>query len=191
MEQPDEYHPEEQRRFIDKWSRAIYDNGRFTMIPNLLLDYAHTLDITPSELVVLINIESFRWNTRPAFPSVQRLADRTGMSERHITRLVTSLAKKGILQRKRRRNKTNAYELRPLIERLNEIALNAEADDDDGTGGQNGPIEADIIDGLNTTHVSSKTYTAKTDEVKQTNKKIPRNIIAADISVIDLDEIGF
>lgn len=81
MEPPDEYHPEEQKTFIDKWSLAIFEQGAFTMVPNMLLEYANLLDITPSELVVLINIESYRWNTKPAYPSVMGLSAKTGMSE--------------------------------------------------------------------------------------------------------------
>lgn len=94
----DEDHPEDQRKFVEKWSQNIFDNGAFTMIPNALLGCADMIGISPSELVILINIESFRWANKLPYPSVQRLAIRTGMSERHVTRLITSLVKRVLLE---------------------------------------------------------------------------------------------
>jgi hypothetical protein len=188
MEPPDEYHPEEQRTFIDKWSGPIFDQGAFTMVPNLLLASVPYLRMTPSELVVLINIESFRWNTRPSFPSVQRLSLRTGMSERHVTRLITSLEKKGILERNRRRYRTNEYDLRPLIETLHDIACSV-PDNDDQTTRQNGRIDPDIVVADYVTSLSSKEDTVEKEKLKKKKKNIPhKNIVRATSPVFDLDE---
>lgn len=207
MEPPDEYHPEEQRTFIDKWSPAIFEQGNFTMVPNLLLKYAHELDITPSELVVLINIESFRWNTRPAFPSVERIAQRTGMSERHVTRLITSLVRKELMWRTRRRNRTNEYNFYPLIKKLDDIAtcepdagvgINRKPDKYDFDTGHYGPPDADMIVSAKPTPESAKEYTPEKDEKNKTKKDIPRilntRVIETNkfgLPVIDLHEIDF
>lgn len=194
MEPPDEYHPEEQRTFIDKWSEEIYYNGRFTMIPNLLLAFAHPLGITPAELVVLLNIESFRWNTKPPHPSIPRLALRTGMSERHISRIIASLDRKDIIKRRKRRNQTNSYDITPLIEKLHEIAL-AAPDNHDISMRLFGIFDTDIPDTLDMTQWSSKTDTLKTDTENTKVKNIPRNKITGASSIsnqyIDLDEIEF
>jgi predicted transcriptional regulator len=180
----DDYYPEDQS-FYDKWSICISNDG-FTMIPNVLLENAHVLGITPSELVVLINIESHRWGTRLPYPSVQRLAKRTGMSERHITRLITSLERKKLIWRQRRKSKTNEYDISPLITKLDIISTESLPDHADTTSRQNEHIVADIFDAEIPTSVSAKEDTFKQDPIKHTQLN---NIshIKNNIRVVSLD----
>lgn len=207
--EPDEYHPEEQTNFEDKWSPEIMARGAFTMVPNLLLMYSRELGIRSSELVILIHLESFRWSTRPAYPSIQRLSIRTGMSERHISRIISGLVYKGYVIRDRRKNRTNVYNITPLIKCLHETALTLPEDFEeiikdegdnyfrvpdivdvitgrlspdffDTTTGHTSPIEPDIIVPNETTSMSPKEDTDKTNKLSKKIKSTPQKNNFAD-----------
>lgn len=106
-------------RFNDKWDKEIGEYG-FTMVPNALLIHLQELGLTPSEFLLLINIESYRWNNRKLpYPSVETLAKRTGLTTRTVTRLVTSLEKdRKVIKRIKRKGTSNQYTLEPLIKKL-------------------------------------------------------------------------
>lgn len=105
--------------FESKWPPEVASLG-FTMVPNALLKFYPVFGLTPSEFLALVNIESYRWNAeRLPFPSVEKLALRMGVSERTVTRTITSLQdKKGVLIRYKRTNTSNEYSLEPLADRL-------------------------------------------------------------------------
>lgn len=108
--------------FSAKWSEEIADDG-FTMVPNALLKHYGQLGLTPSEFLVLVNIESYRWEADDfPYPTVETLATRVNMKTRTVTRLITRLHKdKRLIIRRPRRNTSNEYSFHPIIYRLTQL----------------------------------------------------------------------
>ena len=76
-------------------------NG-FTKIPNIIFQF----DTTPSEFKVLAVLYHHLPN---AFPSLETLADKAGLSRRQIIRIIQSLEKKELIWREIRPNSTSVY----------------------------------------------------------------------------------
>ena len=113
-----------------KWGDDVAGRG-FTQIPNYLLLINQFLDeekaLSPLELLILVQLVGAWWKKSEApFPSMRTLAARCGTSERQVQRAVGKLEKALLLKRIKRRQKgiiaSNAYDLSPLVEMLNEIA---------------------------------------------------------------------
>ncbi|MEI8659298.1 helix-turn-helix domain-containing protein [Vibrio sp. Hal054] len=99
-----------------------------TFLPNALFDHYSTLGLTPSELVVYINIWR-HWtnpNTLPC-PSNRVISKSTGFRPRTVNWYTAKLHELGFIERIERRctngsNMTNQYNLSPLITYLEKIA---------------------------------------------------------------------
>jgi DNA-binding transcriptional regulator YhcF (GntR family) len=114
----------------EKWGEAVAGRG-FAQIPNYLLLLNQFLDaeqrLSPVELLILFQLVGNWWRKGELpFPSMGTLATRCGVSDRQIQRAVNHLQELGLLQRVNRRKKgiiaSNAYDLSPLVQILNEIA---------------------------------------------------------------------
>lgn len=114
----------------DKWGYDVASRG-FAQIPNYLLLLNQFLDedvkLTPVELLVLLQIVGIWWKKEELpFPSISKLSERCGVSDRQIQRAISSLEKKKLLTREKRRSSgvfsTNAYNLQPLIGVLSDVA---------------------------------------------------------------------
>ena len=114
----------ESRKFSNKWSPAIQDHG-YTNIPNLLLVYRKALGITPSEFIVIVAIESFRWDNRRPYPSLEAISKRACLSRRRTRAVVETLEGKGYVKRTRRTGQTNLYNIEWLIHRLDQFATSS------------------------------------------------------------------
>lgn len=110
---------EELYSFQSKWSYDIAQLG-FTAVPNALLRAYTLLDMTPTQFLVFVNIDSYRWSAeKDPFPSIETLAGRTNLSERTVTRAITALEKKHrLLKRIPRRYSSNAYSFEEGIDTL-------------------------------------------------------------------------
>jgi predicted transcriptional regulator len=115
---------------VDKWGEAVAERG-FAQVPNYLLLLNRFLDeekrLSPIELLVLIQLVGAWWQKdRMPFPSMATLATRIGVSERQVQRSMVRLVKDGFLSKVKRRTKgiiaTNAYDLSPLVQLLNDVA---------------------------------------------------------------------
>ena len=107
--------------FSEKWTEEIAEFG-FTMIPNLMLKHFSLLDMSASEFLVFTQIESYRWTSRKdPYPSVETLAERIGIEPRTVTRTITSMHKKKLINRYGRRKTSNAYSVQPLIDKLERL----------------------------------------------------------------------
>lgn len=95
-------------KFIDKWTKEIQAHG-FTELPNLLIEFQGELKITPTEMCVLIAILKFQWDKKHPFPSVGTISKYIGKSPLTVTRCITSLDNKNLLQRVERSGRTNEY----------------------------------------------------------------------------------
>lgn len=114
----------------EKWGLAVARRG-FAQVPNHLLLLNQFIDdearLSPLELLLLIQLAGAWWKKDELpFPSMKTLALRCGTSERQVLRAVARLEKIGLLQRTKRRRRgmiaSNAYDLQPLVEMLQEVA---------------------------------------------------------------------
>lgn len=105
-----------------KWGAEVTALG-FTAVPTALLDSYKLLGITPSQFLILVNIDSFRWDAKTLpFPSVETLAKRTNMTERNVTRNITALEQQHeLIERIPRHYTSNAYSFDPIKRRLTDI----------------------------------------------------------------------
>ena len=114
----------------EKWGEKVAKRG-FAQSPNYLLFINQFLDednrLSPLELLLLIQISAAWWRkTEMPFPSVRTLASRCGASERQVLRALAALEGAGFVKWVKRREKgliaANAYDLSPLVEKLESVA---------------------------------------------------------------------
>lgn len=113
-----------------KWGLSVAQRG-FAQVPNYMLYINQFLDpdnaLSPLELLILVQLSGSWWKKEEMpFPSMRTLAIRCGTSERQVLRAVSRLEQLGLLKRVKRRTKgliaSNAYDLAPLAEVLNDIS---------------------------------------------------------------------
>ena len=91
--------PSTESRLYAKWGEAAV--AGWQGLPDVLLKNQHKLDLTPTELVVLINVLSFWWYVEELpFPRISTLAKRMNVTDRTVQRCLKKLAQKGLLKRK-------------------------------------------------------------------------------------------
>ena len=85
-------------RAVDKWKEAA--EAGFQLLPDLLLKHQADLELSATDLVVLINITMHWWylDRRP-FPRNTTIAKRMGTSSRTVQRSLTVLRDKGLLRK--------------------------------------------------------------------------------------------
>lgn len=115
---------------VDKWGAIVAERG-FAQVPNYLLLLNNFLSddnrLAPAELLVLIQLVGAWWEKdKLPFPSISTLAVRSGVSERQVQRAIARLIELKLLARASRRNQgliaSNAYDLTPLVEVLQQVA---------------------------------------------------------------------
>ena len=116
--------------FALKWGKRVQQKG-FAQIPTLVFamnQYEEQQDwLKPLDLLILLQLAGMWWkpNELP-YPSVRTLAERCGTSERQVQRALKRLQQRGLIERINRRENgvvvTNAYDLSPLVARLEQIA---------------------------------------------------------------------
>lgn len=149
--------------FEQKWSPAIHEHG-FTAIPNLLYSQRKGLGLTASEFFILTAIETFRWSAKNPWPSLEALRMRTGYTPRTLSRTITSLEKKGLVTRIKRKGTSNMYSLKPLIDKLDQAAISVLPP------GKDRPPGIDKTSSSRVTSLSPKEYAAKNTQLRKSNK---------------------
>ena len=88
----------ETRRAAAKWGPA--GNAGFQVVPDLLLKNQEALHLSPTELIVLLNIAMHWWypEQRP-FPRSSIIAKRMGVQTRTVQRAMERLRELGLMQR--------------------------------------------------------------------------------------------
>lgn len=110
-----------------RWGDAA--GAGFTPVPNTLMRAQAKLGLSPTEVVVVLNILLHWWERdRMPFPSTPAIAKRSGLSVRTVQRSLKSLEEKGLIGRVRERNEQNKnkrarYDLSGLREALAKFAL--------------------------------------------------------------------
>lgn len=113
-----------------KWGESVASRG-FSQVPNYLLFINQFIDkenwLSPLEVLLLVQLSGSWWRRdEMPFPSMRTLALRCGTSERQVLRAVSHLEELNLIKRVKRRSKgliaSNAYDLSPLVEMLQQIA---------------------------------------------------------------------
>ena len=117
-------------KMLLKWGRPVVERG-FTQVPNILLQvnmFVHDdHKLSAAELVILLQLVAAWWEKDDLpYPSMRTLSERSGISERQVQRAVKALGEKGYLVKVKKKLKrviaSNAYDLKPTVEILTEIA---------------------------------------------------------------------
>lgn len=104
-----------------KWSPEVLKHG-FTLVPNLLISSRRQIGLTPTELYIFIALDSYRWdNWHAPFPSLDTLAEQTGLHRQTIYRATKRLEQHRLIDKYQRFSKSNTYDLRPADEILSQI----------------------------------------------------------------------
>ncbi len=115
-----------QKASVEKWGQAVIDLG-FCLVPSLLLRAQRRLNLSPTQLAVLLQLCDFWWDKeRKPFPSKETLAQRLSLSERQVQRYIADLEKEKLVRRIERRASnggklSNTYDLSGLVRRLQDL----------------------------------------------------------------------
>ena len=82
-----------------KWGRALDYTG-FQTVPNLLLAHQHQLELSNTDLVVLLHVNRFWWTRdQDPFPKPAHIAAQMGVHRRSVERCLKRLEQKGLIKR--------------------------------------------------------------------------------------------
>jgi biotin operon repressor len=99
----------------------------FCILPALLLRAQKRLGLSATQLALVIQLSDFWWDDgRIPWPKKETLAQRLGLSEKQVQRLVRGLEQRGYVKRLLRMTShgrtSNGYDLSGLVQKLNELA---------------------------------------------------------------------
>jgi hypothetical protein len=140
-----------------RW-RTAADTG-FVAVPNVLLIHFQSLEATPTEFVVLLNLLMHLWSADGrSFPRVATIARRMDTSPRTVQRALNQLRALGLVKWRRVQVKNGKilenpgpgegvrrrlYDLTPLVERADRLATERlQFLEDRGDGGRSNQIAA-------------------------------------------------
>ncbi len=120
----------QRRESVKKWSRPVLDAG-FTLVPTLLLTKQDELGLDAIDVNILLQLACSWWKAdKLPYLSKETLAKRIGVDPSTIRRRIAAMEKRRILKRKPRTDgangqRSNFYNLRPLVELLHPLAVQA------------------------------------------------------------------
>lgn len=111
------------------WGQNLLEDG-WSTIPNILLKSQAKLELSNSELILLIHLISFIHHPNAQiYPSINLLSQRMNQDRRTIQRTIKRLEKKELIRKKVRSKglsdigMTNTYDIDPLMRKLINIYL--------------------------------------------------------------------
>lgn len=119
--------PKRTRAFEEKWGADVRSLG-FTMVPSLLFKAQQRLGLSPTQLVVLLQLVDHWWDLdRHPWPSKELLSTKIGINPRQVQRVVAELEKSGFVKRTDRYlpkggKTSNEYNLMGLVAKLKKVA---------------------------------------------------------------------
>lgn len=113
------------RSATSKWGEAL--DGGFQIVPDVLFRHQKALRLNNNDLVVLLHLTMAWWEAdRAPFTRPNTIASRMGASERTVQRSLSRIVKQKLLKRIKlataNGEKRQAFDLKPLAQRLAEIA---------------------------------------------------------------------
>jgi hypothetical protein len=114
--------PDDSRSFIARYGRVIARKG-IAALPRALFAHQATLGLTPQQVWFVAYILGRRWTTQLPHPSLRRMAQRTGYSERQIHNIKDELVSRGYLRLVHRQGRgggqdTNGYDFSGLLDAM-------------------------------------------------------------------------
>lgn len=112
--------------FLSRYGATILRGGIAT-IPTALFTYGAILDLSPQETWFISYILAHKWDEDLPYPSLRKMAERTGLSVRQLHRIKDSIIDKGYLALVPRHRASdggqdsNAYDFSGLFARLEEL----------------------------------------------------------------------
>lgn len=107
--------------FVARYGRVISKHG-IAAVPRAIFTYQKALSLTPQQVWFVCYIFSFQWDTALPYPSLRKMAERTGYSRQHLINIKTSLVEAGYLRPVQRYNEngqdSNAYDFSGLLEAI-------------------------------------------------------------------------
>jgi hypothetical protein len=104
----------------EKWGEAA--RGGFQVVPDVLLKNQHALNVSPTELVVLLNVLMHWWyKEQKPFPRPTTIARRMGVTVRTVQRALTNLEDAKLVVRQKGPNDATFLDPAPLVARLSEL----------------------------------------------------------------------
>jgi hypothetical protein len=109
-----------------KWGRQVMDQG-FCILPSLLFRAQSRLGLKATHLSLILQLAEFWWyDNKLPWPKKETIAQRMGLKEKQVQRIVRALEQRGYVKRNARMTPhgqtSNAYDLSGLVQRLRELA---------------------------------------------------------------------
>ncbi|MDB5073920.1 MAG: helix-turn-helix protein [Chloroflexi bacterium] len=109
-------------RLVRRYGERVLTDG-YTACPNLVLQHYAALGISEAELVFVLQLWTYWWDTSLPHPSLSTIAHRMGKSVRQLQTYVERLRVRGLLVVECRydnkgRQLSNSYDLTPLLRAL-------------------------------------------------------------------------
>jgi DNA-binding MarR family transcriptional regulator len=120
--------PAQLSAFEAKWGQPLIAAG-FGAVPNIIIQRHAQLGLTSTELALYLLLASFWWRREEKpFPSLLELARAMDMNPRNVQRTLRRMEASGFIKVGKRRarhggNKSNEYDLTPLIREATKLAL--------------------------------------------------------------------
>lgn len=103
--------------FSDKWPPGITKKG-FIQIPNCIIACRANLNLSSSELAILLQLCIYDYGSKKVWPSHSTLAKQAGLGLSTVRNHIVSLESKGFIKRQYRSGTSNVYDLLPLLNKL-------------------------------------------------------------------------
>jgi hypothetical protein len=121
------------RAFVERFGATIIRGG-VTAIPSALYLYQGELGLTPQLVWFISAILARKWNASLPYPSLKKMAERSGVSEQQLHNYKNQLVKQGWLQIISRRNAqggqdTNFYDFSALFAHLEALLIHDQEED--------------------------------------------------------------
>src|SRR6476646_6037965 len=114
------------RSFLARYGSTVLRGG-IAAIPTALFTYQALLDLSPQEVWFISYILAHKWDEDLPYPSLRKMAERTGLSVRQLHRIKDAIVEKGYLHLVPRRRAddggqdSNAYDFAGLFGRIEEL----------------------------------------------------------------------
>ena len=103
----------------EKWQGAVTKGSGFVAIPVALLRLQAKFELTPTEMLVLINLLVHWWDpARAVYPRSSTIAKRMGIDKRTVQRATQKLERKGLLTRSVNDDGLRIFTFERLVEKL-------------------------------------------------------------------------
>lgn len=113
-------------RSEQKWGQEVMAVG-FCIVPSLLFRAQNRLGLKSTHLALILQLAEFWWfDDQLPWPKKQTIAERMGLKEKQVQRLVRDLEERGYITRVKRvtshGQRSNRYDLSGLVKKLKELA---------------------------------------------------------------------